>query len=548
MTSTNSLPKDIAFGVLRQTHPEYTLGIWTELQDFYLGGYHLLQRTGAYVPPQADESQTRYGDRLKSIGYINYLGQIIDYYVSALFSQELQVTDAPDSSNPNTPGELSDPTFYAAFESDADLGGTAFASVIRDAFRDAILLKRALVCVDFPDVGQQATTRLEEESLGANRAYVYRMPLEQLVNWEVDRYGLYKFCVAYTLSSNQDSPADFRGGVLHHEFKIWTIEHGGFARWDRYAIDQTKTEPIDPKMPVPWIDGGETSFRRIPILSFELRDGLWVGNKVGPLAKEHFARRSILVEAENKSMMAVPYVKRGPEIGAIGGEVPSMTQQDSNRGSNPVRRFQNSGWVALGAGDDLGFAEPEGKAYQIVSAELHQLKDEMHRVVHQMAASVDNKASSTRRSGDSKKQERVAEAIILTQFGKDIREFSRVIYKTISDARREDIVWVTRGLDRFESDDRETLLAEAIQVDMVRIPSTTFLTEYKTQLAFRLVENLNAQTADVIRAEIVSGVKKDLAASEALKKAALEAPMPAVGLPTKDDDAKPIDDDTKDDA
>ena len=83
---------------------------------------------------------------------------------------------------------------------------------------------------------------------------------------------------------------------------------------------------------------------------------------------------------------------------------------------------------------------------------------------------------------------------------------------------------------------------------MVRIPSSTFLTEYKTQLAFRLVENLNAQTADVIRAEIVTGVKKDLAASEALKKAALEAPMPEVGLPAKDDDAKPIDDDTKDDA
>ena len=46
----------------------------------------------------------------------------------------------------------------------------------------------------------------------------------------------------------------------------------------------------------------------------------------------------------------------------------------------------------------------------------------------------------------------------------------------------------------------------------------------------------------------IAGPLNDLAASEAIKKAALEAPMPAVGLPAKDDDAKPIDDDTKDDA
>ena len=358
----------------------------------------------------------------------------------------------------------------------------------------------------------------------------------------------------YTTGVDQKSPTDVRGGMIHHCFKVWTLEPGGTAVWDTYEIDEDPSRPLEDKVTVPRTNGGPTSFTQIPIIKVEIRDGLWIGNKVGPLAKEHFIRRSILVEAENKSMMAVPWIKRGPEMSGIGEALPSTTQQDPNRGSHPVRRFQNQGWVALGADDDIGFAEPEGKAYAHVARELDALKDEMHRVVHQMAASVSNKAGSVARSGDSKKQDRAAESIVLGQFGKDVREFAKRIYAMVSKARGESVVWVARGLDKFTSDDRAVLIVEAVQVDLVNIPSVTFKKEYKIRLASSLTPNLTAATQDQIRIEIEKGVDEAEKAAKELKAAmATAGVMPGMpvapgqkpGAPGQP--GQPGDDDSEDD-
>jgi hypothetical protein len=44
---------------------------------------------------------------------------------------------------------------------------------------------------------------------------------------------------------------------------------------------------------------------------------------------------------------------------------------------------------------------------------------------------------------------------------------------------------------------------------MVSIPSKTFKSEYKTQLALRLVANAPAETQDTIRQEILDGVEAE---------------------------------------
>ncbi len=37
-------------------------------------------------------------------------------------------------------------------------------------------------------------------------------------------------------------------------------------------------------------------------------------------------------------------------------------QQNPNRGRDPVGEFKGRGWTVIGSGDDLGFAEPSGRA------------------------------------------------------------------------------------------------------------------------------------------------------------------------------------------
>lgn len=518
-----TLPDSLSFGVLKQKHPDYDADTWQEILDLYAGGYQLQKRAGMYLPRLAGENELRYQDRLKCAAYIGYLGQIADYFKSSLFSQDLVVTEAPDAKNPNTPGGKSDTKFYSAFAHNADLAGNPFAAVMRDAFLNAMLLKRALICVDFPkkDAAAKIVSRADEDAIGANRAYVYEMPLCQLINWELDtqldkdgnKRSSYEFAVVYTCDTRQASPAAKRGSSIKHRFKVWTRESDGVgAHWWLYEkLEQPEVEKFTDDMAIPLVDDGATSFDVIPIIPIDVKSGLCLGEKLGLLAKEHWARRSCLVNAENASLLAIPYIKRGPEMSAIGDAVPSQTQQNPHRGSNPVARFQGMGWVEIGQQDELGFAEPAGGCYELTGKELKELKDEMHRIVHQMAASVDNSSGMMRRSGDSKKQDRGAEAIVLGQYGKDVRDGSKTVYDVVATARKETVVWVVRGLDKFETAERADFVAEAVQLPMIRaaIPSKTFGVEETNRVAMGLASNLPPETQDTILKELQDGIESE---------------------------------------
>ena len=532
------LPDSIPLGVLKQTHPAYTPDIWTELTDLYAGGYQLQANAARYMPKLAGENDRRYQDRLKAAGYIGYLGQIVDYFVSALFAQELTIREASDAANPKTPGGKSDTAFYTAFAHDADLSGSSFQQIVHDAFRDAILLKKSLLCVDFPAKAEasQIRSKADEDAIGTSRAYVYQMPLDQLINWKCDKFGSFVFAVIYTTDSDQESPAVFRGSAIRHRFKVWTRDAGGPAKfWVYEKVEQPSVEKFTPDTIIPLVDSGSTTFDQVPIVRFEIKSGLWVGNKLGLLSKEHYCRRSTLVSSENKSMVSIPYISRGPEIGAIGGAVPSATQQMPNRGADPISTFAAMGWIEIGKDDKIGFAEPGGACYAQVGKELGELKDEMHRIVHQMAASVDNSSGMQRRSGQSKREDRSAEAIVLGQYGKDVRELAKKVYDTIANGRGEKVVWNVGGLDRFNTGDRATLLTEAVQADMVPIPSPTFKKAHRKQLAFALIENLAPETQDLIAKEIDDGVDAEDELRGMIldaKKDAIENPPPPAAVAT----------------
>jgi hypothetical protein len=224
------------------------------------------------------------------------------------------------------------------------------------------------------------------------------------------------------------------------------------------------------------------------------------------MAKEHFQRRTNLNASENRSLFAVPVVKLGPEMSAPGEPLPSEVQQSPNRGVDPIAQFRAAGYMVIGAGDDITFAEPSGGAYALVDGQLDKLVDEMHRVSHQMAQSVANTTSALGRSGLSKTEDRHPTETVLTALGAFVRELTTAVYDLIAKARGEDVVWQVHGLDSFETVDRPETLQEAMQVGALSIPSQTFRRLYKTQLAYKLLGSVSPEVAKTIEAEITEGV------------------------------------------
>ncbi len=512
--------------ILAQTHPEYAPKLWREYSLLYHGGHRLREAAAEFLPRLPGELDERYRQRMQLAAYVNHFNAIVGYFLSNLFTQELTVRAAVDAKDPTTAGSPPiDDGFYSLFARDIDRRGSTLSQLMRETLKNALIRRRGLVGVDLPAApATPASSLADEDRLGARRAYAFSIPLEQLIDWEKDDDGCLTMAVLHRTVCERAGLSGSRA-TYAEEFKCWERDDAGSARW---RLFRTPPIPVDdkpnPEADVPLAAEGVTSFRQIPIVDLEAPSGLWVGDLVGGLAREHFQRRSALNSAEADSLCAIPYAKLGSEVGAPGAELPAEVQQNPNRGRDPVGEFKGRGWTCIGAGDELGFAEPSGRAYEIVDKQLDKLVDEMLRVTRQMAASVTATSTSMGRSGVSKQEDRHATEVVLGELGSAVRDCAKRLYTIVSEARGEDVVWTPHGLDKYELVDREALLEEADGLDLVAIPSPTFHKLHKVKLALALLGNVPPDTQDAIQKEIEDGVDEQ---EKRRKEQAVAPPRPS---------------------
>lgn len=505
-----SAGRSMAYGQLSIRSPDYDLETWQLLDDLHKGGFEIEKRAGKYIPQLTGEHLTRYNERLKSASYINYFGTIVAFFVSALFTQEITVTEAQDSDDESTPGGKADVGFYGEFAKNADGKGLPLQKVLRNLLTTALKKRRALLIVDFPKPAvDEVRNRADEEAAGLDKVWCCEVPIEQVIDWDCDEEtGEYTWLIVNRVEQRRRSPAETRGTIVE-SFKVWERDEDGTIRWSLFQISYPANKPPKPKTPVPLVDEGKVSFKRIPVLEFCLPEELWVGNKIGTNAREHYQRRTSLNGAENKSLVALPVVAKGSEFGAPGAAMPAEVQQNPRRIGDPQAAWASRGFVETGAGDKVYFAEPEGRCYELVDKQLDALKDEMFRVVHQIAMSVGNDSTAMRRSGESKKQDKSDLATVLGALGSEVRAFAVKLYETIAAARNDDVVWTPHGLDDYDTEERADLIAEAGAMGTLDIPSATFWKQYKTQIALKLAQNLPPETQEQIRKEIQDGVEAE---------------------------------------
>jgi hypothetical protein len=503
-------PGVATYGTLRQRNPAYDGAMLEQIEDMYVGGYQIQKKSARYMTQLDGETDVRLRERCKIASYTPWFSQVVDQFVSDLFSQHLAVMPAADADNPNTPGEVPDKEFYTDFQANTDLRRNSFDDLMRACICQALKKGKALVQIDAPADGSPAPSKAVEEASGDGRLYAYEVPVEQLIDWRLDDQDQFIWAILHKREVERVDPLSTRDTVVE-TFMVWTMD-GGVAAWEQYRLEYDGATPPNDNDLVPSVDAGKTSFKRIPLLCLKLPHGLWVGNKIGPQAMEYWQRRASLLGAMNRSMVAVPFVKRGTEIGSPGGDLPSETQQLPDRGADPVRTLRRKGYSEIGSGDEIGFAEPEGKCYTIVRDDLKDLKEAIFSVAHQMAASVAPSAGSLGRSGLSKQKDGESTAKVLGALGGLVRKFAVFIYTTVSEARGEDVVWQGHGLDVYEVDDRQTLLAEAVALDQIPIDSPTFKKTEHFQVASKLCRNLDPTTLATIQDEIQESIeaKKEL--------------------------------------
>ncbi len=531
----------LRYDVLTRKHEEYTPKRWEELWTLYRGGYCVADNAEAFLPKVVGEHPTAYRQRLKGAAYIGYFGPIVNTMVAQLFGQELAIAPAADSDDPATAGE--DPTnatemddFYREFAKATDGKDTTFPDLCRALVRTALVQRCSYMGYDSAPVPVAPTNRAEEEKSGALQLRAFEIDPLTLIDWEYDDEDELTLAVIQRVFNRRTSLADDRS-KSYEEFKCW-LREGDTVRWELYRTrDYSDAEPMRPEEEIPLAASGTVSFPRIPILPFELPEELWVGNAVGPLNKEHFQRRSELIAAEQRSLFEIPVYKLGSEIGSDDGPIPAEVQQNPHRAADPRQQLVTRGFAVIGSDDEIEFKGPTGTAYTITDTQLKELVDEIYRVVAMMAQSISSTSTALHRSGDSKNADADALAVVLREFGNLVRKFAVRAYQAIATARGDNVVWQAHGLENYNAEVRADLISEAVQVDLIAIPSPTFKRHYKTSIAFKLVPEMDPTTKEIVRQEINDGVmaEDDLRLSQLEKDQAIadNGPTPEeLGQPT----------------
>ena len=532
-----TFPQTVKYGVLSQRHPDHDDKLYEKIEDLYVGGFRILKRVDKYLPQLHNESRPSYQERCAVTSYQPYFGQIVDQFTSDVFGQPLSVKAAADASDPNTPGDVPDKDYYSEFEKDADRRGTSFVDLMQCSLREALKKRCALVAVDAPtpdSVNADPSSRADEDAQGLRRLYAYSVPVEDLIDWKCDERGAFTWAVLATKDQDRTNPFESRSTIVE-TFTVWVLG-AEFAEWARYCVtwDPDTQKPPQKDDPVRLEATGKSGFQCIPLLRMELPEGLWVGNKVGPQALEHFQRRSALISSENRSLYAVPWIGKATEIGAQGGALPSEAQQNPHRGNNPIRKFRDDGWFELGAEDKVGFLEPEGKCYEIVEKQLESLREAMFQVNFQMAASIKPTGASLGRSGLSKQKDEDITERVLRALGHHVRQFAVRIYDVIAEGRGDNVHWAPHGLDSYAQEDRMLLLEEAVALEQIReqIPSVTFHKLLTRMVAERLAKGADPATMATVIEELEDGVdalfEMQQLAQDAEKDALLNPQPPAV--------------------
>lgn len=511
------------YSVLKRTHAEYTPERWAELDVLFKGGYAVLDKAEKFLPRVLGENPAAYKQRIHTAAYIGYFGPIVNMMVAQLFGQELAVTPAADSDDADTNGD--DPAdvpetdeFYREFVKDVDgERECTFADLCRSVLRTALKQRCGYIGYDtvVMDADDAPTNRAQEDAAGATRLRAFEIDPLTLIDWEYDDGKELSLAVLRRVFNRRVKLTDDRSSQ-YEEFKVWFRENGA-VRWELYrtpVYDIRQPPKLDDDIPL--VDKGTVSFPSIPIVCFSLPEELWVGNQVAPMNREHFQRRSELIGSEQRSLFEIPVYKLGSEIGADDGALPAEVQQDPNRAKDPRSQLVARGFAVIGADDELEFKGPSGAAYTIADEQIKNLVDEIYRVVAMMAQSISSTSTALHRSGDSKQADADALAVVLRELGNLVRKFAVRVFTAISKARKDNIVWQAHGLENYNAEVRADLITEAGQIDLVAIPSATFKTHYKTSVAFKLVPEMDQETKELVRREILEGVEaeEDLRLSE----------------------------------
>lgn len=474
--------------VLDTSHPCRDEVQLKEFRALIEGGKPWRDLVTGWLPQNAVEPDELWKDRCSRAVYHNYVGGIVSTISGYLFAETPKVSgiDTPD---------------WQAFVDNCDGAGTPWADWWRQAFIASLWGRDSWAWVNAPKRTPDVTypSRKAEKDDGADALYLVPLSALDVLDWADDEKGNPVWVMFRQCESIRETPTSERKTVW-----TWTYIDGEVIRtwkWEpppgqdrHYRADEEAVEQ----------EKIEHHMGTFPCVRLRVPEILWAMALMRDPVLSHIRADNALTWALHRSAHAMPVITR--------------------KFGDATKPIIGAGYYwNLEVGEEVGFAEPEGKSFTVLAGRVQTEREEIFRVVSQMAQSIDNSASRLRASGDSKGMDWQATEVVTSAYASIVRvamlEAARKVAEIMETADAAQVIQVT-GLDGWQTEDLATLLANVSLATDANVMSLTFRKKVAEISAQRILgDNITADEMKTIVQEIGT----------------YEIPIPAIGP-----DGKPL--------
>lgn len=490
----------VGVGQLTKIHPERSRWEtkWSDYRLLYKGGDEFLRSAGQLVntristtiqqqvtnalTPQAfqglrnrrflyqfeSEPDPQYFALWNRAYYLNYNSSIIDYFRHWLFSQEPVI-------RPKDGGVDGTPDWWLDFYENANGSGQDFPDFVRDVFLDVLICRRAGWLIG-------RNTSVGEIGDGDESVVLTPYPAEQIYDWEKDETGELLWVVLGSTENFRQFPSD--------RAQVQTYTYLDRDQWRTWQI--IKNDPEGKEAELRTVAASAHSLGKVPFVMMEIPEGLWIADKLAMPCTDIFNKQVRLTNAQLMGCIMQPFIRTSES---------RETAQGRILGENIMLHLRAADTTG-GGEEDFGWKSPDTKPLEFIAAQLATQRDEIYRIVHQMALAVDSKAiGAIARSGASKIEDRKASEIILAAFGGYVAAGMLKTANLLSDIQGDDTEWCLDGFDNFNVSSLDEEIQIAALAKTMGFKSKTANIELELKTVGRILDFLPESKKEEIAKE-----------------------------------------------
>jgi hypothetical protein len=474
---------------LNATHPSYHDDDLAQFEALYEGGRCWREMIGHWIPQNAQEPDELWVERKNRATYDNHAGPITDLIVAWLFSKP-----------PTVQG------FDADWEKNVDKQGTALAPWLRQVVTDALKCRRAYVWVNLPKRpdGVAVTNRADEEALKLHIPFLVDLKASEVRDWGEDEHGNLAWILVRREVCERTSVTDGRG-------KKWRWMWIDAVRIQVWEWTPTKDSPTFPdEAEAAQVADIAHGFGRMPVARIQLPAGLHVLEKlrdpaVGLMRLANDLDWSLHRWANSLLVISTADTSKAPSLGA-------------------------GYYLRIGKEDKAYTVAPDASGFAAMAERLKDKREEVYRVVQQMAAGVSGDSVKQAASGVAKTLDWQSLQVMLAAYADIVKVvLVQVLALAGVPLRIPAERVVVGGLEGWQEDDLATILADFLTAQPF-VKSETFRRLLAKEAVKRMLpEGTDEATKKAINEEIDNA---DYGEPEIL------APPRPLGKPPKPEDER----------